>query len=208
MTPRRRRSGRVDTRSEAKTKPLEAMTNEELWAVFPIVLQEHNPAWADWYREEAARLEQVIGRDDIKRASHIGSTAVPGLTAKPTVDILLEIREGADTEKLAASMRGAGYILLEKPGNSPPHMLFLKGYTPDGFAEKVFHIHVRYPGDWDERYFRDYLRAHPEEAAAYARLKRALAEAYRHDRDAYTDAKTGFVKRVTRLAREEAENGG
>jgi GrpB-like predicted nucleotidyltransferase (UPF0157 family) len=194
-------------RSEAGEKPLEEMTNEELWALFPIVLREHNPAWAGWYSEEAARLERIIG-GDIRRMSHIGSTAVPGLTAKPTVDILLEVREAADTEKMAVRMREAGYIFLEKPESPPPHMLFMKGYTPDGFAEKVFHIHVRYPGDWDEGYFRDYLRAHPAEASAYARLKRELAKAYRHDRDAYTDAKTDFVKRVTRLAREEAENGG
>jgi SAM-dependent methyltransferase len=83
--------------------------------------------------------------------------------------------------------------------------MFLKGYTSAGFAEKVYHIHVRYPGDWDEMYFRDYLILHPEAAAAYATLKRQLQEQFAYDRDGYTDAKGAFIKDVTKRAREALE---
>jgi len=76
--------------------------------------------------------------------------------------------------------------------------MFLKGYTSTGFAEKVYHIHVRYPGDWDELYFSDYLIAHPETAAEYAALKTKLHKNFKHNRDGYTEAKTAFIRAVNR----------
>ena len=66
---------------------------------------------------------------------------------------------------------------------------------------EAFHIHVRYAGDWDELYFRDYLRQHPEIASQYAELKKDLAKEYKNDREGYTDAKTDFVKRITEIAK-------
>ena len=66
----------------------------------------------------------------------------------------------------------------------------------------MFHLHVRYLADQDELYFRDYLRAHPEAAAEYAALKQQLGQRFRHDRDAYTDAKGAFVAKITQLGRE------
>ena len=94
-------------------------------------------------------------------------------------------------------------------------LMFYKGYTPAGFAEKVFHIHVRYSGrmgeqsaqqttshgDWDELCFRDYLLANPETAAQYATLKRELIKKYEYDRDGYTDAKSGFIRKIVDKAR-------
>ena len=82
-------------------------------------------------------------------------------------------------------------------------MTFLKGYTPDGYKGQAFHLHLRYAGDWDELYFRDYLIAHPQAAQEYASLKRGLAKIHRYNRDAYTDAKTDFVKMITGKARRE-----
>ena len=81
--------------------------------------------------------------------------------------------------------------------------MFVKGYTPEGFKGQAYHIHVRYPGDWDEIYFRDYLRNNAEIRKQYGELKRILAVKYRNDRDGYTDAKTEFVKRISELARQE-----
>jgi len=81
--------------------------------------------------------------------------------------------------------------------------MFMKGYTPYGFEDHVFHIHVRYSGDWDELYFRDYLLEHPGVAEEYGILKLKLKDKFEHDRDAYTDAKTEFISEVTRLARKE-----
>ena len=77
-----------------------------------------------------------------------------------------------------------------------------KGYTPSGFAQKVFHLHVRLWGDNDELYFRDYLREFPAVAKAYEALKLSLWRRFEHDRDGYTEAKGDFIKKHTSLARQ------
>jgi len=77
------------------------------------------------------------------------------------------------------------------------------GYTPEGFADKVYHIHLRYQGDHDELYFRDYLREHTQVAKDYEALKLSLWAQYEHNRDAYTDAKTDFIQTWTRQARQD-----
>jgi GrpB-like predicted nucleotidyltransferase (UPF0157 family) len=78
---------------------------------------------------------------------------------------------------------------------------FNKGYTNDGFADKVYHIHLRYTGDNDELFFRDYLNEHSNIAKEYENLKLGLWKKYEHNRDAYTDAKTDFICRWTSEAR-------
>ncbi|MDD4474243.1 MAG: GrpB family protein [Eubacteriales bacterium] len=177
-------------------------TNEERQArIYPIILSEYNFAWPEWYAEEKASLERLIGIENIARISHFGSTSVPGLLAKPTVDILLEIKENTDIEKLIAVMPDDEYICLrQQTVDSPDCVMFLKGYLHDGFASKVFHIHVRHPSDWDELYFRDYLISHPKAVAEYAELKRGLFKDYEHNRDGYTAAKGEFIKKVTKKA--------
>ncbi|MBP2657023.1 MAG: putative glutamate-rich protein GrpB [Firmicutes bacterium] len=77
-------------------------------------------------------------------------------------------------------------------------LVFNKGYTLEGFAEKVYHLHVRHLGDWDELCFRDYLIYHPDIAVQYGNLKLKLWKEYEHNRDGYTEAKTEFVKRWTK----------
>lgn len=97
------------------------------------------------------------------------------------------------------------YICLYGEGltNKNESLCIIKGYTDAGFAEKVFHIHVRETGDYDEPLFRDYLIAHPETAAEYAELKRGLLKDYEHDRDGYTEAKGEFLNGILKKAREE-----
>jgi len=167
--------------------------------IYPIILSEYNPMWPKWFEEEKTKLEELIGMENIAKISHYGSTAVPGLTAKPTVDILLEIHPSTDIDKLIESLPSE-YICLDKDNltmpTPPPHIRFIKGYLNDGFAEQVFHIHVRYPRDWEELHFRDYLIAHPETAAEYAELKRKLLGEYKHNRDGYTEAKSEFIRSV------------
>lgn len=181
-------------------------TDEERQSkIYPIILSEYNPAWAEWFMEEKTNLERLIGVENIARISHFGSTSVPGLAAKPTVDILLEISESTNADNLITALSSPEYICLNPPDvpTAPPHLMFLKGYLPDGFAEKVYHIHVRYLGDPDEFYFRDYLIAHAEVAAEYAELKRRLFQDYERDRGGYTEAKTNFIRSITRKAKEE-----
>ena len=182
-------------------------TDEERRArIYPVILSEYNPAWPEWYAEEKANLERLVEIENIARISHFGSTAVPGLTAKPTIDILLEISEAADIDKLITSL-SPYYIYLKEESaptvlTPPLHLMFLKGYLSDGFAEKVYHIHVVRAGDWDERLlFKDYLIAHPEIATEYASLKRALFEKFEFDRDGYTAAKGVFIKQITDKAK-------
>ena len=184
-------------------KSLTDMTNEELWRLFPIILSQHNPAWKHRYLTEKAAIETKIGAANIIRISHIGSTAVPNLLAKPTIDILLEIKETTDLEQLIAALQGIGYIYSPQPNNPPPQMMFLKGYTPEGFRGQAYHLHVRYSGNWDELYFRDYLISHPDAAKRYAELKLGLKEKYQFNRGGYTAAKTGFIREITKLARKE-----
>lgn len=81
-------------------------------------------------------------------------------------------------------------------------MVFVKGYTLRGFEGQAFHLHVRYPGDWDELYFRDYLLLHPEAVQEYEAPKRQLAQDFPSDRDAYTNGKEAFIREVTEKARE------
>ncbi|MHB1454963.1 MAG: GrpB family protein [Saccharofermentanales bacterium] len=192
-----------------------AETDEERQSrIYPIILSEYNPAWPEWFAEEKANLEQLIGVENIARISHFGSTSVPGLAAKPTVDILLEVQEDADLNKLIDALPSPDYIYLHQesaPTISTPllHLMFLKGYLPDGYAEKVYHIHVVRLGDWDEKLcFRDYLIAHPETTAEYAELKRGLFQRYEHDHNGYTEAKTEFIKAITRKAKEKANGDG
>ncbi len=187
-------------------KSLADMTNEERWRLFPILLKEHDPEWKTRYIEEKKQLIDYIGICNIERISHIGSTSVAGLVAKPTIDILIEIKETADLEKLIANIKAAGYLYSRQADNPPPHMMFMKGYTPEGFKGQAFHVHVRYSGDWNELYFRDYLKKYPEAAEEYGRLKLSLKEGFEFNRDGYTEAKSEFINKITALARMEYKN--
>ncbi|MBD7937572.1 GrpB family protein [Cytobacillus sp. Sa5YUA1] len=186
-------------------KRLSEMSLEELWELFPVILKEHDPIWKDWYLQEEKLLKK-IDNQYIERINHIGSTSVNGLLAKPTIDILFEITEDCDLKFLVSMLEENGYIFEKQPQKPAPHMMFMKGYTEKGFAEKVFHLHVRYIGDWNELYFRDFLQLHKEVAQEYSNLKLSLIDKYEHDRDGYTEAKTEFVNKYTKMARIEFEN--
>lgn len=184
-------------------KTLSELTNEELWQLFPIIISEHKDCWAGKYKSEENSLVHAIGESDVIRINHIGSTYIPNLPAKPTIDILVEINDDTDIELLIKNIESAGYIYTQQPDNPAPHMMFMKGYTSEGFKGQAYHVHVRYFGDWDELYFRDYLLSHPQIATRYGELKLQLKETYEHDRDGYTEAKTSFIREITNLARIE-----
>lgn len=183
-------------------KELSEMTLDELWELFPIILKEHNSKYKDWYEIERKSLCERF-KENILRINHIGSTAVKDLIAKPTVDILMEISKDADVYKLENELKDMGWILMNSSETPDFRLTFNKGYTKFGFAEKVYHLHIRYIGDYDELYFRDYLIDHEETAREYEKLKLSLWEKFKHDRDGYTDAKREFVLRVSKQAKEE-----
>lgn len=180
------------------SKKLSDMTLEELWALFPIALTPHRERWAEDYREMEARLRAGLSGIRLVRISHIGSTAIRGIWAKDIVDILVEV---ARSERLTAAARTLEGMGFTKMSASEGRCSLNWGYTEAGFADRVYHVHLRYDGDHDELYFRDYMNAHPERAREYEALKLDLWKKYEHDRDGYTNAKTAFVKAYTAKAR-------
>lgn len=180
------------------SKPLSEMTLKELWDLFPIVLTQPDARWRAWYREERDRLLRALNLPGLT-PHHIGSTAIDGIWAKPIVDILLEIPASVSMDAVAEQLTENGYICMSRQAG---RMSFNRGYTSEGFAERVFHLHLRYAGDRDEVFFRDYMNAHPDLAKQYEALKLSLWRAYEHDRDGYTDAKGAFVAEHTRRAKE------
>lgn len=173
------------------------MSKEELWELFPIVLTEYNPDWQLWASEEIARLYRIMTPIDCT-LHHIGSTAINGIWAKPIIDIILAVNDISCFATVKSLLQRAGYICMSQSIN---RMSFNKGYTPEGFAENVYHVHVRIKGDVDEIYFRDYLIAHLEIAKEYELLKLSLWKKFEHDRDGYTQAKTDFIVHYTQCAK-------
>lgn len=184
-------------------KELSEMTLEELWELFPIILKEHNTYYKDWYEIEKQELLNCIDRKNIMRINHIGSSAVEGLISKPTVDILLEIDNETDIEQLTSILTQNGWGLMASQKNPYLQLSFNKGYTKEGFAEKVYHLHIRYYDNWSELYFKDYLIEHKEVADEYGKLKLGLLEKYEHNRDGYTNAKSDFISKYTKKAKEK-----
>jgi len=180
-------------------RPLAERTLAELWELFPITLREYDSRYPTWFAEEAAHLAALFP-GSVFRLSHIGSTAVPGLTSKPTIDMLLELGPDCPPAAIVARLTAAGWNLMAT-SDDPLRLDFNKGYTPTGFAERVFHLHVVRPGDHDELYFRDLLRHDAATRRDYVQLKRGLAREFEHDRDAYTAGKTTFVRAATIRAR-------
>lgn len=172
------------------------MTLEELWELFPIFLTEHKPCWAEWYREEVTELKRMLPPDT--EFFHIGSTAISGIWAKPIIDIMAVVSSRARLREASERLQRSGYIVMSENGN---RISLNKGYTENGFAERVFHLHLRLGDDKDEIYFRDFLNSHSEIAKEYEALKLRLWKQFEHNRDAYTDAKTEFVRKYTDLAK-------
>lgn len=182
---------------DCMTRKLSDMDLEELWQLFPICLEQHNECWKTWYKEELAILQAILPSNVIKRISHIGSTSINTIWAKPTVDILIEVINGYDLQYIANILVHKGYLCMNKSKN---RISLNKGYTINGFAEKVYHLHISYEGDNAELYFRDYLIENVNIAKKYEKLKLELWKKYEHNRDAYTDAKTDFIVKYTKQA--------
>ncbi len=183
-------------------KELSEMTIEELWELFPIILKKYNANYKKWYKLEEEKLVATFNDLPVVRINHIGSTAIPGILSKPIVDILMEISPKSDIEIVENKLKLNQWILMNSSLTPTFKQVYNKGYTKYGFAEKVYHLHVRYVDDWSELYFRDYLIDYPEVASEYVRLKILLKEKYEHDRDGYTQGKEEFVNKYSEKAKE------
>ncbi len=177
---------------------LNNMTLNELWDLFPITFVDSNDKFKKFYLEEEQNLKLLLG-SNIKRISHIGSTSIKNIKTKPIVDILIEINfDNKDAVKRV--LLNNAYILMSENMNE---ISFNKGYTINGYADKVFHIHIKKHGDCDELYFRDYLNENQRKSKEYEKLKLELFNRYNPNRDLYTDGKSEFVNSVINLAKEK-----
>lgn len=169
-------------------------------AELPVTLVPYETAWAGRFAEEARRLLSVFA-GEVTGVHHVGSTAVPGLRAKPTIDVLLEVRNLEDLDLLRQAAEAAGYLWRGEYGIAGRRYLVVPG--AHGREDRV-HVHAFAQGHAEVRRhvaFRDYLVAHPERAQAYASLKAALAEAHGADRETYVDGKEAFIRETDALAR-------
>lgn len=161
-----------------------------------VHISDYDPAWPRLFALEAERLRAVLEPTLVVGIEHFGSTAVPGLAAKPIIDILIAVTSLARAKAtVIPAILALGYVYWED-NPKPDRMFFVKGMPPYG-ARRTHHIHISEPeGEmWQRRLvFRDHLAAHPDEARRYEALKRDLAARYSTDREAYTDAKAAYIE--------------
>ena len=169
----------------------------------PVEIAEYDPQWPELYAQEAAEARQAFGAS-LVALEHIGSTSVPGLAAKPIVDVQAVVRSlgeiNAVTPKLTALGWQQGVFALD-----PERRLYFKKYNAAGARTYQLHIYEpSHPAASAHLLFRNYLWAHPEEVRRYEALKRGLAGRFRFDRLAYNAAKTEYIEAVVTKAREQA----
>jgi GrpB-like predicted nucleotidyltransferase (UPF0157 family) len=167
-----------------------------------IVLHPHDPSWSSRFAAARAEIMSACGGLVIE-VHHIGSTAVPGLAAKPVIDLMPVVRRFEDGSACVAPLQALGYESRGEHGIAGRHYFVLG--TPRSHQLHLFA--ADHPEVERHLLFRDYLRAHPDECAAYERLKRELAEKFGDDRQAYAAAKTPFCDRIDRLARAKRQGG-
>jgi GrpB-like predicted nucleotidyltransferase (UPF0157 family) len=164
----------------------------------------YDPEWSSLFQALGRQLR--VGLQGLAdRIDHIGSTSISGLAAKPIIDIQISVRTLEPIEPYKTVLESCGFRW--RADNSD----LTKRYFREHPGERRTHIHVRQSGSWGEQFallFRDYMRSHPEDAAAYAELKVRLAKQYRMDRKAYLDAKAPFVWQVMQRATDWSQTAG
>ncbi len=166
----------------------------------PILVVDYSPSWPAAFEALRSRAARALG-DLALAIVHVGSTSVPGLAAKPVIDLEVVVKSRDDVPAAIRQLATLGYVhegdqgipgreSFRWPAGEPRHHLYLEAAGAPPLRRHLA--------------FRDYLRTHPETAAEYDRLKRGLARQFEHDRSAYTDAKTEFVTKVLGVAEAEA----
>ena len=173
-----------------------------------IAIAPYDPRWPELFRQEKQHLLSCLPSDLIRRIEHFGSTAVPGLAAKPIVDMLVEVTDLRETRlRITPILEAQGYEYFWRPtegDDGPPfYAWFIKREPRTG--ARTHHIHMvegTFVEHWDRLLFRDYLIEHPEAAREYEALKVRLSAVSPTDRVAFTRGKTEFVLKVTRQAKQ------
>jgi len=167
----------------------------------PVIVVEYDPRWPVLYEEERKRVVGAAGRR-ILAVEHIGSTAVPGLAAKPIIDMMAGVHESSEADECLPVLARIGYTHVEpEPGNQ--EWFYCCGKGPHSIG---YHLHlVKYKSShWNKHLlFRDYLRNHRGVARQYEELKMRLAEEFGSDRETYTQSKSAFIESVIRRTGED-----
>jgi GrpB-like predicted nucleotidyltransferase (UPF0157 family) len=166
-----------------------------------ILVVPYDPRWPQLFQDEAEFLRARLPKSLIERIEHFGSTAVPGLAAKPVIDILVQVSSLEDTRtQIVPLLESEGYEYFWRTDRLPAYAWFIKRNTE---SKRTHHLHMVEADSklWERLYFRDYLRDFPEEAGRYSDLKLSLAEKYPNDRVAYTEGKSAMVESLTETAR-------
>lgn len=162
-----------------------------------VIVLPYDPQWSILYQQEAQAIRQILG-DNLVAIHHIGSTSVPGLCAKPIIDILPVVRNLDAVDACNAQFQALGYEAMGEWG-IPGRRYFRKGGD-----NRTHHIHIFRQDNHSEidRHLavRDFLRSHPADAEAYGKLKMSLAKQYPENIEAYCDGKDAFVKELERRA--------
>lgn len=169
-----------------------------------IEIVPYDPSWPERFVRLGADLRDALG-DVAVRIDHIGSTAVPGLAAKPILDVQISVASFDPLDEFRAPLEALAYVYRADNGERT------KRYFREPPGTPRTHLHVRLAGSFSEQFallFRDYLRAAPDVAGQYETLKRSLAERHRDDRRAYTEAKVPFFWDTIRRADEWAQERG
>ena len=176
----------------------------------PVLIVDYDP---DWPLEFEAERRGILAAVDggISTVIHIGSTAVPGLCAKPIVDIMAGVPGLREAEALLPPLSERGYDDVTKIDDSD-EWFYCLGKAPEKPSDtmRYFHLHLMREDshDWNRHVnFRDYLRLHPETAAIYCTLKRRLAERFRDQREVYTESKTRFIREIEAKALTDSGKG-
>ncbi len=157
----------------------------------PIIVVDYNANWSNQYKQEKQQIFLALG-DTVTNIQHIGSTAVPGLAAKPVIDILLGLKQIPPLPMQISSLEAVGYSYCGELG-IPGRHYFRKGMP------RTYQIHaVLVNSEFWERHilFRDFLRSHPQAAQRYETLKRKLAQEFESDRTSYTNSKTPLIEQL------------
>ena len=160
--------------------------------IAPVVLRDYNFVWPDMFETEKNLILGVIG-EDIISIEHIGSTSIPGMIAKPEIDILIGVSDLSKVEPCVIKLKDIAYAYYPRFEEFEPRRRYFR--KSDGIVPLVHvHLYQENTSEYRERLlFRDFLRQHPEEAATYAAYKTSLLQTLGSDRLAYSDAKERFV---------------
>ena len=173
----------------------------EKYGAGSIVVCDYDPAWQVLFEQESAQIRTALGAP-VLAIEHMGSTAVPGLPSKPIIDLLVGVQSFDEAKaRCVGPMEELGYVYIPDYSAWLPGELFFRKGPPGPWTHHVHLMETCHPRWETFLVFRDYLRAHPAAARAYADIKRGLAATTRDDIKAYRNGKSSFVEEMTERAR-------